>query len=104
MAVETLTGAFLADLEKYKLLGLDQMTEVRKLGVGTETDAKGLAGELIRRGWLNPFQANRVLQGRGDSLMLGHYVLLDRLGQGGMGEVFKARHALMDRVVALKVI
>jgi serine/threonine protein kinase len=35
---------------------------------------------------------------------LGQYELLEKLGAGGMGEVFKARHRLMNRLVALKVI
>jgi serine/threonine protein kinase len=35
---------------------------------------------------------------------LGQYQLLEALGSGGMGQVFKARHRLMDRTVALKVI
>ncbi len=35
---------------------------------------------------------------------LGQYQLLEKLGEGGMGQVFKARHQLMDRIVALKVI
>lgn len=36
--------------------------------------------------------------------VLGNYILEDRIGQGGMGEVFKARHRRMDRVVAIKVL
>jgi serine/threonine protein kinase len=35
---------------------------------------------------------------------LGQYDLLLKLGEGGMGQVYKARHRLMDQVVALKVI
>src|SRR5262249_39835986 len=34
----------------------------------------------------------------------GNYEVLDRLGAGGMGTVFKARHRRMKRVVALKVL
>ena len=36
--------------------------------------------------------------------MLGEYVVLDQIGAGGMGQVFKARHRTMDRLVALKTL
>jgi serine/threonine protein kinase len=67
-------------------------------------EAKALARELIQRGWLTPYQANQLLLGRGRDLVLGSYVLLERLGKGGMGQVFKARNWKVGRVVALKVI
>src|SRR5262249_25206080 len=35
---------------------------------------------------------------------LGQYDLLEKLGEGGMGQVFKARHRLMNQTVAVKVI
>ncbi len=36
--------------------------------------------------------------------MLGEYVLLDRLGEGGMGVVYRARHSRMGRLVAVKML
>ena len=67
-------------------------------------DPDGLAREMVRRDWLTAYQAEKLLEGKPDDLTLGPYVLMDLLGEGGMGRVYKARHRLMNRVVALKVI
>ena len=45
-----------------------------------------------------------VCQRRSAALQIGNYDVLGRLGAGGMGTVFKARHRRMRRVVALKVL
>lgn len=41
---------------------------------------------------------------RGTSKRLGPYILKDKLGAGGMGEVYLAEHALMKRNCAIKLI
>jgi serine/threonine-protein kinase len=68
------------------------------------SEPRALARELVRREWLTPFQINQLFLGRGAELFLGPYLLLERLGEGGMGQVFKAIHRKMNRVAALKVI
>jgi serine/threonine-protein kinase len=67
-------------------------------------DPRAVARDLVKRGVLTPNQVNQVFLGRGHELTLGSYLLLERLGEGGMGQVFKARHRRLDRTVALKLI
>ena len=68
------------------------------------TDGEALAKALVKHKRLTKFQAQQLYDGEGKSLTLGNYVILDKLGQGGMGMVLKARHRRMERIVALKVI
>ena len=62
-----------------------------------------LARELVKQKKLTKFQAEQLYAGKGKSLVLGNYVILDKLGQGGMGMVLKAQHKRTKRLVALKV-
>jgi eukaryotic-like serine/threonine-protein kinase len=67
-------------------------------------EARKLAQKLVDVKWLTMFQARLLLKEQGRDLLLGQYVLLDKLGEGGMGQVFKARQRNIGRLVALKVI
>jgi serine/threonine protein kinase len=69
-----------------------------------EDDAREFARELVRSQLLTAYQATEFLRGHGDALNLGNYFVLDKLGEGGMGTVLKARHRRMQRIVAIKVI
>lgn len=67
-------------------------------------DSSSISKELIRRQKLTGFQARALLKGRWKGLVLGNYEILQKLGQGGMGSVFKARHRRLGRIVCVKVI
>jgi tRNA A-37 threonylcarbamoyl transferase component Bud32/Leucine-rich repeat (LRR) protein len=98
------TASLLDALRRYRLLEPAQLEQVSRDPPTLFPDPRALARVLIGRGWLTPYQANKLLQGRGPELLLGSYVLLERLGEGGMGQVFKARNWKFGRVVAVKVI
>jgi serine/threonine-protein kinase len=63
-----------------------------------------LASRLVKDGVLTEYQASRVLKGKSQGLVFGRYVILDFLGKGAMGKVYKAWHRMMGRVVALKIL
>jgi formylglycine-generating enzyme required for sulfatase activity/tRNA A-37 threonylcarbamoyl transferase component Bud32 len=94
---------FVRQLAEMSLMTEEQRRELAGLR-STLPDPTALAGELVRRGWLTRHQSHALLAKRGAALVIGPYVVLDRLGEGGMGQVFKARHQVMKRLVAVKVI
>jgi hypothetical protein len=67
-------------------------------------DARTLAQEFVRRRKLTDYQASNLCEGKSRGLVLGNYAILDKLGQGGMGIVFKALDRRSNRVVAVKVL
>lgn len=72
--------------------------------VHAQTTTASLLESLVRDNALTTYQAKQITLGAAHRLALGQYLILDELGRGGFGQVFKALHTVMRRVVALKVI
>jgi serine/threonine-protein kinase len=67
-------------------------------------DSAALAEHLVRRGFLTTFQATRLLEGQGRGLVLGPYILVESIGSGSVGTVYKALGKADRRAYALKVL
>src|SRR5262245_23436183 len=68
---------------------LDELSGTLPAGPG---DASAVAADLVQRRWLTDYQAEQLLRGRVGELVLGPFVVLEPLGKGRVGHVFKARH------------
>lgn len=68
-----------------------------------EVTDKKLARQMVSMKLLSEYQAEQLLGGR-TRLTLGPYIITDWIGQGGMGQVFKAVHQLLGRESAIKVL
>ena len=83
---------------------LDQAIDaVRAKQPGQNVGDESLGEQLIALGKLNPWQVEQLRNGR-TKFNLGPYHVIDSIGYGGMGQVFKAEHTIMGRIVAVKVL
>jgi serine/threonine protein kinase len=69
----------------------------------TELSDDVLSEQLIELGFLNRWQAQQLQRGH-TKFTLGPYRILDAIGHGGMGYVFKGEHVLLGRIEAIKVL
>jgi WD40 repeat protein len=91
-------------LRQSRLLNPGQVDEVVRDLQARFHEPKALARELLQRGWLTAFQINQLFQGSAQNLILGQYVLLERLNETALGQVFKARHQHMKHTVTLHIV
>jgi eukaryotic-like serine/threonine-protein kinase len=63
-----------------------------------------LARQAVQLKALTLWQAQQLLAGRTSGFKVDRYVLLDLIGQGGMGRVYLARDTRLNREVALKIL
>src|SRR5919204_2128954 len=67
-------------------------------------DPAALAERCVQGGLLTFFQAEQLLQGKYRGFSIGKYKVLERIGFGGMGQVYLCEHERMRRRVAVKVL
>ena len=91
-------------LHELTAAGLLSSGQVTKYSQEIETGAEALLTRLVRDGHITQFQCDKFNSGEASEIYFGDYVVLDKLGQGGMGTVLLAKHRRMDRQVAIKVL
>jgi serine/threonine-protein kinase len=99
------TVASLVDkLTQFPILEPPQQDELVRVLQQRFVQPRALVKHLFAQGWLTSFQVQQLAAERHDSLVMGPYTVIDLLGEGGMGEVFKARRIGSRDIVVLKVI
>jgi serine/threonine protein kinase/WD40 repeat protein len=85
-------------------LGLIEAEDLETFVDASKDGVLSLSRALVNAGRLTPYQAAAIYRKQSRGLLIGNYLILDKLGQGGMGVVFKARHRVLSRVGALKIL
>lgn len=67
-------------------------------------DSKALATQMVRDAVLSQFQADQLVAGKWRGFHVAKYRVLEKIGIGGMGQVYLAEHKFMKHRVALKVL
>src|SRR5262249_30712373 len=106
-AMQTDAPRFFTELREASLVlaeDLDNLSHARRAAFSACDDPKALLVLLVEYGLITDYQAQRIEAGTTFGLTLGNYRVLDRLGAGGMGVVFRAEHIRMRKMVAIKVL
>jgi serine/threonine-protein kinase len=97
---------FVWDLRRSNLIDRGQLDQVigEFLNKNPGAEPPALADFLVSQGILTQFQAERLLQGKTQGFVLGPFTLMDALGSGSMGTVYKAQSKNDSHWYAVKVL
>src|SRR5262245_4997796 len=100
----TALDSFCDLIRKSDLVEAPRLTEyLQKLHAteGIPEEPKALADLMVRDALLSQFQADQLVAGKWRGFLVGKYRVLEKIGTGGMGQVYLAEHKLMHNRVAL---
>jgi len=97
------TETMLADLRRLKLLPEEAIQGI-ETAVHNGCDTPEELSQILLAAGMTDFQTQVALAGQTTRLVFGGFVLLDKIGEGGMGVVYRAMQSRLGRVEALKVI
>lgn len=97
---------FIWDLRRSNLIERGQLDQVLAdfLQKNPGAEPPGLAEHLQSQGLLTSFQAERLLQGKTQGFVLGPFTLMDAMGAGSLGTVYKAQSKIDGKLYAVKVL
>jgi serine/threonine protein kinase len=97
---------FIWDLRRSNLIDRGQLDQVigEFLQHNPRAEPPALAEYLVQKNVLSQFQAERLLQGKTQGFVLGPFTLMDALGAGSMGTVYKAQSKNDNLRYAVKVL
>jgi len=97
---------FVWDLRRSNLIDRGQLDQIvgEFLGKNPRAEPPALAEYLVGQEILTAFQADRLLQGKTQGFVLGPFTLMDALGAGSMGTVYKAVNKTDSKTYAVKVL
>ena len=95
----------LYELTRCGLLTHEQLATLIRTCYWGQFPTTAFVQEMLRsRGWMTGYQFEKVMHGHVDGLRVGRYLIIEKLGEGGFGKVYRARETDgMQREVTLKL-